>query len=69
MQMKLARAQAVDMLDRFTETVSVLVPVWRQNTLALITTKNMSPELIASATRAHQELMRNLSSSLDTHSH
>lgn len=69
MQMKLARAQAVDMLDRFTETVSVLVPVWRQNTLALITTKNMSPELIASATKAHQELMRNLSSSLDTHSH
>ena len=33
MQMKLTRAQAVDMLDRFSETTSVLVPVWRQHTL------------------------------------
>src|SRR5690606_38531345 len=34
-QMKLSRAQAVDMLDRFRETVSILVPVWRQHTLTL----------------------------------
>lgn len=64
-QMKLTRAQAVDMLDRFNETVSVLVPVWRQHTLALITTNNMSPAMVAAATKAHRELMRNLSKSLE----
>ncbi|MGG5276357.1 protein KlaA [Pseudomonas syringae pv. coryli] len=68
-QMKLTRAQAVDMLDRFSETASVLVPVWRQHTLALITTKNMSPELVAEATRAHSALMRSLSSSLEVVKH
>ncbi|MGV8865216.1 MAG: protein KlaA [Pseudomonas sp.] len=66
MQMKLARAQAVDILDRFSETVSILVPVWRQHTLALITTKNMSPAMIAAATQAHQALMRSLTNSLDS---
>lgn len=64
-QMKLTRAQAVDMLDRFTETSSVLVPVWRQHTLALITTKSMSPSMVAEASKAHQALMRSLSQSLE----
>ena len=64
-QMKLTRAHAVDMLDRFQETSSILVPVWRQHTLALITTKNMNPTMVAEATKAHQALMRSLSKSLD----
>ncbi|HGY1948805.1 TPA: toxic anion resistance protein [Escherichia coli] len=64
-QMKLTRAQAVDMLDRFSETAMVLVPVWRQHTLALITTKNMNPAMVAEATKAHQALMRSLSQSLE----
>ncbi|HCT4783676.1 TPA: toxic anion resistance protein [Pseudomonas aeruginosa] len=64
-QMKLTRAQAVDMLDRFSETASVLVPVWRQHTLALITTKNMSPAMVEEATKAHRALMRSLSKSLE----
>lgn len=64
-QMKLTRAQAVDMMDRFSETVSILVPVWRQHTLALITTNNMSPEMVAQATKSHQALMRSLSKSLE----
>ena len=64
-QMKLTRAQAVDMLDRFTETSSVLVPVWRQHTLALITTKSMSPSMVAEASKAHHALMRSLSKSLE----
>ena len=64
-QMKLTRAQAVDMLDRFNETVRVLVPVWRQHTLALITTKNMSPNLVAQASKAHSALMSSLSQSID----
>ena len=63
--MRLTRAQAVDMLDRFSETSSVLVPVWRQHTLALITTTNMSPTMLVEATKAHRALMQNLSKSLE----
>lgn len=65
MQMKLTRASAVDMLDRFSETVSVLVPVWRQHTLSLLTTKHMDHKMVAEATKAHQALMRSLSQSLE----
>lgn len=65
MQMKLTRANAVDMLDRFSETVSVLVPVWRQHTLSLLTAKSMDPRLVAEATKAHQALMRSLANSLE----
>ena len=63
--MKLTRAQAIDMLDRVNETVDVLVPVWRQHSLTLITTKHMSPSLVAEASRAHKALMASLSSSLE----
>jgi uncharacterized protein YaaN involved in tellurite resistance len=63
-QMKLSKAQAVDLLDRFGETVTVLVPVWRQHTLTLITTKAISPELMTQASLAHNALMKSLSLSL-----
>lgn len=59
-QMKLTRAHAVDMLDRFSETESVLVPVWRQHTLALITTKSVNPAMVTEATKAHHALMHSL---------
>jgi uncharacterized protein YaaN involved in tellurite resistance len=59
-QMKLTRAQAVDLLDRFEETSRVLIPVWRQHTLALATTKHMSQEMLAEATKAHDALMNSL---------
>lgn len=64
-QMQLTRAQAVDMLDRFNETATVLVPVWRQHTLALITTQKMSPQMVSAATESHQRLMRSLSKTLE----
>lgn len=64
-QMKLTKAQATDMLDRFQETVSVLVPVWRQHTLSLISTQTMDQALVAEATKAHQALMTSLAKSLD----
>lgn len=64
-QMRLTRAQAVDMLDRFSETVNVLVPVWRQHTLTLITTRNMNQAMAAEAIQAHHALMRSLSKSLE----
>ena len=68
-QMKLSRAQAVDMLDRFSETVSVLVPVWRQHSLTLISTQHMSPGMVRQASTAHQALMASLSQSLDSMNH
>lgn len=65
LQMKLTKAQALDMQDRFNETISVLVPVWRQHTLALITNGKMSPAMVAEATKAHSALMKSLADSLD----
>lgn len=65
MQMKLTRASAVDMLDRFSETVMVLVPVWRQHTLSLLSTKHMDQQMVAEAAKAHQALMRSLTKSLE----
>jgi len=65
-QMNLTRAHAVDMLDRFHETSSVLVPVWRQHTWALLTTQNMSPVMVEAATKAHEALKRSLSKNLES---
>ena len=63
-QMKLTRAQAIDLLDRYEETARVLVPVWRQHTLALTTNRNMSPAMVAEATKAHEALMKSLAQSM-----
>lgn len=65
-QMKLTRAQSVDMIDRFNETHTVLVPVWRQHSLSLLTTKNMNPAMVAEATKAHSALMKSLAMSADS---
>ncbi len=65
MQLSLTRAQAVDILDRFRETASTLIPVWRQHTLSLINNKTMSPELLAHATKAHTDLMKSLTQTVD----
>jgi len=64
-QMKLSRAHALDMLDRFRETVTLLVPVWRQHSLNLITTKYMSPAMVEAASKAHKALVASLSESLN----
>ncbi|MCD5327971.1 protein KlaA [Chromobacterium piscinae] len=59
-QLKLTRSQSVDLLDRFHEVTRVLVPVWRQHTLALISSTKSSPEIIAAANKAHEALMASL---------
>ncbi|GAB0079393.1 protein KlaA [Pseudomonas sp. PS02290] len=68
-QMKLSRAQALGMLDRFGETDTLLVPIWRQNTLALIQTKHMSPAVVNAATEAHRKLMHSFAESLSATQH
>lgn len=60
-QMRLAKAQAVDLLDRQKELATVLIPVWRQNILAICTHTINSPEIIGAATRAHEALVKSLS--------
>jgi len=65
MQMKMTRAQCIDLVDRFIETTRVLVPVWRQHTLSLITIKNIAPDDIAKASQAHQALLSSLHTNLE----
>ena len=63
-QLALARAQTIDLLDRYQETATILLPVWRQHTLTLLTTQHMSPEMVAKATKAHEALTASLQQSL-----
>lgn len=60
-QLQLTQANAIDLLDRYEQTAGVLVPIWRQTTLSLITAKHMSPEMVKAATTAHDALVRSLS--------
>lgn len=59
-QMKLTRAQALDMVERFHEIASVLVPVWRQHTMAVAASQQSNPEVIAAAAKAHESLINSL---------
>lgn len=59
-QMKLARATAIDLLDRLNETTAVLLPVWRHHAMAMTNTKALDPALVMQATHAHQALLRSL---------
>ncbi|WP_234830832.1 toxic anion resistance protein [Pseudomonas savastanoi] len=68
-QMKLSRTQALGMLDRFGETVTLLVPVWRQHTLTLIQTKHMNPAMVKAAAEAHRQLMQSFAESLNSTQH
>lgn len=65
MHMKIARVQAIDIIDTFSQTINILVPVWRQHTLALITSTTMNPALTSKATEAHNALMVSLHKSLE----
>jgi len=63
-QMKLTKAQAIDMLDRFEETSRLLVPVWRSHTLALTSFADASSEQAAQAIAAHDALTKGIAKSM-----
>lgn len=63
-QLGIARANAIGMLDRFTETCTVLLPVWRSNIVGLLNNADVSSEKIAAATKAHDDLMKSLDRSV-----
>lgn len=60
-QLELSRVAALDMIDRFHEISTVLVPVWRQQTLLLVSSRNNNPESVAAAVSAHDSLIQRLS--------
>lgn len=63
-QMRLTKAQAIDMLDRFEETSRVLVPVWRQHALALTSSTAVSAAQAAEAIKAHEVLTQSFAKSM-----
>lgn len=64
-QLKLLKAQLVNVLDRFEETTRVLIPVWRQNMLAMSISKNLTAAQLDAAIQSHDALSKSLASSLD----
>ncbi|MGC0987096.1 toxic anion resistance protein [Pantoea agglomerans] len=65
MHMKITRVQAIEIIDTFSQTIKILVPVWRQHSLALITTNTMNETLTSKASEAHRALMESLHNSLE----
>lgn len=66
-QMRLARSTALDLLDRFSETTTVLLPVWRHHAMAMANAKGLDPEIVSQATQAHQALLRSLQGLEEAH--
>jgi hypothetical protein len=60
-QLNLSIESATALLDRFYEVRDVLVPVWRQHTLSLLTNADRDAERTAAALQAHDQLMQSLS--------
>lgn len=60
-QINLSIDSATALLDRFYEVRDVLVPVWRQHTLALLTHAGSDADRAAAALQAHDQLMQSLS--------
>ena len=55
-QLRLSKAQALDMLDRYREIRDVLLPVWRQHQLAIANQKLLDPVSSSKAIRAHEAM-------------
>lgn len=60
MQLQLARRNAIELLDRYSETVEILLPIWRQTILALHNADEASAQMVARAAQAQDQLMQAL---------
>ena len=58
-QLRLTRAQSLELLDRFSETVRVLVPLWRQGQRS-VAGAHVESTQVETATKAHQALKKSL---------
>ncbi|MCW4981023.1 hypothetical protein M7959_22880, partial [Enterobacter hormaechei subsp. xiangfangensis] len=65
MQMEITRGTCIDIADRFNETIKVLVPVWRQHTLSLLSVNNTDPTIVRKANQAHEALLKSLRQNLE----
>ncbi len=65
-QVQLARNHAIELLDRYSETVQILLPIWRQTILALHNNDNASPQMVARASQAQDQLKQALQQLLRT---
>lgn len=63
-QLKLAQAQAIDILDRFKELRDVLLPVYRQQQLASANKQFLNPEVARLAVQAHESIQSTVEQSL-----
>lgn len=63
-QLRLAKAQAADLYDRYQDLSQVLIPVWRHHSLSIANRDNLSPEAVRAANAAHEQLMTSLTQSL-----
>ena len=63
-QLKLAVAQATDMLDRYDELVDVLLPIYRQYEMAKANKKFLAPHAVALAVQTHEHIQATVSESL-----
>lgn len=63
-QLKLAQAQAIDILDRFKELRDVLLPVYRQQQLANANKQFLNPEVARLAIQAHESIQNTVEKSL-----
>ncbi|AWH23345.1 MULTISPECIES: protein klaA [Stenotrophomonas] len=65
-QVQLARNHAIELLDRYCETVQILLPIWRQTIQALQNSDNASPQMVARAAQAQDQLKQALQQLLRT---
>lgn len=56
----LAQAQAIDMIDRFDDIASVLVPIWSQYTMSIASGNISSNEDLTLANKAHDDLVKSM---------
>lgn len=59
-QLKLSKAQSIDLCDRFTEVSEVLIPIWSHYQNTLKAGDRNSPEALASANKVHEALVQSL---------
>lgn len=63
-QLRLSKAQALDMLDRYREIREVLLPVWRQHQLAMANQRLLDPISATKAIQAHEAMQRAVAETL-----
>ena len=65
-QLQLARANIIDMIDRYHDAVDVLLPIWQNQSLLLTSAEQINPAVLAETTKAYDALTHGLSAMLSS---